>query len=183
MVIANKCPAQSQTDIWHCRSNLTLVMCVTIAPSCLMVLTLCFSAEYLIVITGRERRGRLMGQEVYRATDYDILPLNPNISVNYPPHPVEGHLLALVRSHLFGSLLLFSYGWDITTRLQVQWASQEASQRKGLWETVRPQLPTIFAVVYAWLRPMIDSFGTSMHTGSCFEHVLILITDSSSLDL
>ena len=81
-----------------------------------------------------------MGQDVYRATDFNILPLNPNISANYPPHPVEGHLLALVRSHLFESCLLFSYGWDITTRLQMQWASQETSQRKGLWEVVRPQL-------------------------------------------
>jgi hypothetical protein len=77
-------------------------------------------------MTGREQRGRLMGHEVYRATDFDILPLNPNISVHYPPHPVEGHLLALVRSHLNGSFLLFSYGWDITTRLQAQWARQES---------------------------------------------------------
>ena len=81
-----------------------------------------------------------MGQDVYRATDYSLLPLNPNISVNYPPHPVEGHLLALVQSHLFESFLLFSYGWDITTRLQMQWATQETSQRKGLWEAVRLQL-------------------------------------------
>lgn len=94
------------------------------------------SAEYLIVLTGRERRGRLMGQEIFRATDFDILPLNPNISVSYPPHPVEGHLLALLRSHLNGSLLLLSYGWDITTRLQAQWAAQETSQRKALWEAV-----------------------------------------------
>lgn len=77
-----------------------------------------------------------MDHEVYRATDFDILPLNPNISVHYPPHPVEGHLLALVRSHLNCSFLLFSYGWDITTRLQAQWARLEDSQRKALWEVV-----------------------------------------------
>jgi phosphatidylinositol 4-phosphatase len=75
-----------------------------------------------------------MGQEVYRATDFDILPLNPNISVQYPPHPAEGHLLALVQSHLNNSLLLFSYGWDLTTRLQAQWATQERTQRQALWE-------------------------------------------------
>lgn len=75
-----------------------------------------------------------MGQEVYRATDFDILPLNPNISVLYPPHPVEGHLLALVRSHLNDSFLVFSYGWDVTTRLQIQWAAQETAQRQALWE-------------------------------------------------
>jgi len=75
-----------------------------------------------------------MGQEVYRATDFDILPLNPNISVQHPPHPVEAHLLALVRSHLNGSFLFFSYGWDVTTRLQAQWAAQESTQRQALWE-------------------------------------------------
>jgi phosphatidylinositol 4-phosphatase len=75
-----------------------------------------------------------MGQEVYRATDFDILPLNPDISVSYPPHAVEGHLLALVWSHLNGSFLLFSYGWDVTTRLQAQWAAQDRTQRQALWE-------------------------------------------------
>lgn len=111
----------------------------------LVLLFLCciYPAEYLIVLTGRERRGQLMGHEVYRATDFDILPLNPNISVHYPPHPVEGHLLALVRSHLNGSFFLFSYGWDITTRLQAQWMKLESSQQKALWEAVcvRYRLP------------------------------------------
>jgi hypothetical protein len=77
-----------------------------------------------------------MGQEVYRAAEFDILPLNPNISVLYPPHPVEGHLLALVRSHLSASFFLFSYGWDVTTRLQAQWAAQGSTQRQALWEAV-----------------------------------------------
>jgi len=101
-------------------------------------------AEYIIVLTGRERRGRLMGQEVYRATDFDILPLNPDISVLYPPHPVEGHLLALVRSHLNGGFFLFSYGWDVTTRLQAQWAAQESTQRQALWEAARHSFSPAF---------------------------------------
>lgn len=77
-----------------------------------------------------------MGQEVYRATEFDILALNPNISAQHPPHAVEGHLLALIRSHLKSSFLLLSYGWDLTTRLQAQWATQESSKGKALWETV-----------------------------------------------
>lgn len=77
-----------------------------------------------------------MGQEVYRATEFDILPLNPNISAQHPPHAVEGHLLALIRSHLKSSLLLLSYGWDLTTRLQAQWAAQDSAKGKALWETV-----------------------------------------------
>lgn len=77
-----------------------------------------------------------MDEDVYRATEYDILPLNPNISVSHPPHPVESHLLALVRSHLNGGLFFFSYGWDITRRLQALWAAQKTDAEKGFWEVV-----------------------------------------------
>lgn len=96
-----------------------------------------WTAEYLVILTGRELRGRIMGQDVYRATDFDILPLNPNVTVYNPPHPVEGHLLALLRSHLFGGFFLFSYGFDITRRLQVQFETEEQVTNKGLWEVVR----------------------------------------------
>ncbi|KAH9835829.1 SacI homology domain-containing protein [Rhodofomes roseus] len=91
-------------------------------------------SEYIIVITGRELRGRLMGQNIYRATDYEILPLNPDISVSSPPHPVEAHLLALVKSHLASGNFLFSYAWDLTRRLQAQWASLKEDGDKPLWE-------------------------------------------------
>jgi len=88
------------------------------------------------VLTGREIRGRLKGHDVYRATDFEILPLNPNVSIHNPPHPVEGHLLALVRSHLYGGFFLFSYGWDLTRRLQAQWETQEEDEDRGFWEVV-----------------------------------------------
>lgn len=94
------------------------------------------AAEYLILITGRELRGRLMGHDVYRAIEFDILPMNPNGSVASPPHPVEGHLLALLRSHLNGGVFLFSHGWDLTRRLQAQWETQQEDQDKGRWEVV-----------------------------------------------
>ncbi|KAG5648227.1 hypothetical protein DXG03_006184 [Asterophora parasitica] len=94
-------------------------------------------SEYVIVITGRELKGRLMGHEIHRATDFDILPLNPSVSVHNPHHPVEAHLLALVRSHLRGGNFLFAYGWDITRRLQAQWESQEEAAHKALWEMTR----------------------------------------------
>lgn len=78
-----------------------------------------------------------MGEDVYRATDFDILPINPNVSVQHPLHPVEGHLLALLRSHLFGGVFLFSYGWDLTRRLQLQYTLQAQDQNKSFWEVVR----------------------------------------------
>jgi len=78
-----------------------------------------------------------MGHEIYRTTDFDILPINPNISAHYPPHQVEAHLLALVRSHLHSSPFLFSYSLDLTTRMQTQWEMQEQVNDKPLWEVVR----------------------------------------------
>jgi hypothetical protein len=77
-----------------------------------------------------------MEHEVYRATDFDILPLNPNISTDSPPHPVEGHLLALVRSHLHGGNFLFSYEWDLTRRMQAQWETRDKEAGKYFWEMV-----------------------------------------------
>ncbi|TBU64759.1 SacI homology domain-containing protein [Dichomitus squalens] len=91
-------------------------------------------SEYVIVITGRELRGHIMRQNIYRATEYDILPLNPDVSIQNPPNVVESHLLALVQSHLQGGTFFFSYGWDVTRRLQAQWASLKEEGDKALWE-------------------------------------------------
>jgi len=91
-------------------------------------------AEYVMVLTGRELRCSLAGHEVYCPTDFEILPLNPNISAQHPPHPVEAHLLALVRSHLRSGSFLFSYTWDLTRRLQAQWKTRE--QNRSMWEAV-----------------------------------------------
>ena len=95
------------------------------------------TAEYIVIITGRELQGNLMGHEVYRASDFEILPLNPTVNVQNPPHPVEAHLLALLRSHLNGGVFYFSYGWDMTRRLQAQYDSREKDADRALWEVVR----------------------------------------------
>src|SRR6266404_2144089 len=95
------------------------------------------SAEYLIVITSRELRGHLLGHPIYRAVDFDILPIRPGLSATKPSHPVETHLLALVRSHLSTSLFLYSYVFDITRRLQAQYVARESDEGKPMWEMVR----------------------------------------------
>ena len=77
-----------------------------------------------------------MANNVYRATDFEILPLNPDVSVQNPPNRVEAHLLALVRSHLCGGYFLYSYGWDLTRRLQAQWETLKDDAGKALWEVV-----------------------------------------------
>ncbi|KAF5375170.1 hypothetical protein D9758_000048 [Tetrapyrgos nigripes] len=90
--------------------------------------------EYIVIISGREHCGRLMGQEIYRASDFEILPLNPSVNVLNVQHPIEAHLLAILKSHLDSGVFLFSYGWDMTRRLQVQWANHAEDAAKALWE-------------------------------------------------
>ncbi|KAI6136821.1 SacI homology domain-containing protein [Pisolithus sp. B1] len=91
-------------------------------------------SEYVVIMTGREHRARFLGHDIYRAADFDILPLNPNVSAQNPSHPVEGHLLALVRAHLFGGYFLFSYTFDLSRRLQAQWSESESDTTRPLWK-------------------------------------------------
>ncbi|KAJ7225879.1 SacI homology domain-containing protein [Mycena pura] len=92
-------------------------------------------SEYVVVMTGREFKGRMLGHDIFRATDFDLLPLAPNINIYNPPHPVEAHLLALARSHLMGGMFLFSYTWDLTRRLQAQWETREKDANTPFWQT------------------------------------------------
>lgn len=121
-------------NLWNYRAH---PLYVATALACMRLLTNACSAEYLVVITGRESQGHLMGHEIFRATDFDILPLNPNVSVQSPPHPVETHLLALLKSHLYGGYFLYSCGQDITRRLQTQWENHDADEGKAYFEVVR----------------------------------------------
>jgi hypothetical protein len=95
------------------------------------------AAEYLIVITGRTLKGHLLGHPIYLAVDFDILPLDPGVSVSKPSHPVEIHLLALVRSHLSSGHFLYSYEFDVTRRLQAQYVARDNDEGKPMWEMVR----------------------------------------------
>ena len=137
------------------------------------------AAEYLIVITGRELQGHLLGHPIYRAVDFDILPISPGLSVAKPSHPVETHLLALVRSHLNGGLFLYSYVFDVTRRLQAQYVARESDERKPIWETVRAAFQTHYlSSQLPPLRQTTGSFGTSrvvpwksMSVDRCFPQV------------
>lgn len=93
------------------------------------------AAEYVIILTGREIRGQFLGHNVYRATDFQLLPLSPDPTIE--ESPLEGHLVSLVKLHLSSGLFWFSYGWDLTRRLQAQWATQQQDVGKPLWEVVR----------------------------------------------
>jgi len=93
-------------------------------------------AEYLILITERERYGGITMNDILHATEFEIMPLDPNVSIQNPSHPVEAYLLALVKTHLNGGSFFFSHTWDLTRRLQVQWMSGETDAGKAMWEVV-----------------------------------------------
>ncbi|KAG8884578.1 hypothetical protein FRB97_003875 [Tulasnella sp. 331] len=90
------------------------------------------TSDFLIVITARSLQGRIDGHPVYLATDYRVLPLAPPSYNSLLDHPVEKHLLRLVEKHLYGGVFWFSYGWDLTRRLQAQ--ATTASEGKAMWE-------------------------------------------------
>lgn len=94
------------------------------------------TGDYIVVITNRDSQGKLIGNHVYQATAFAILPLNPDINVQSPPHPVEAHLLKLLRAHLDSGIFLFSYEYDVTRRMQVQWQHHNRDADKGMWEVV-----------------------------------------------
>lgn len=91
-------------------------------------------ADYLVAITGRQLHGQLHGNTIYRATGYELLPLQALMSTNVS---AEAYLIALLRSHLNSSYLCFSYTLDLTRRLQAQFVVRPADVDKALWETVK----------------------------------------------
>ena len=93
-------------------------------------------AEYLILITKRELKGQILGHDIYRATGYELLPLQ---SQTTPSQITERYLLSLIKTSLNSSLLWFSYDWDLTRRLQAQYVARPGDVGKAFWESV-PEL-------------------------------------------
>ncbi|KAF8584507.1 hypothetical protein K439DRAFT_1646925 [Ramaria rubella] len=90
------------------------------------------TSDFIVLITGREFHGDILGNEVFRATDFKVLPLAASPSIQ---HPVESHLLALIRMHLFGGTFWFSYSWDLTRRIQAHRLPCDQDVGKTLWQT------------------------------------------------
>lgn len=109
-------------------------LCCSKHPALCLILTISNIADFIVLVTGREPHGHIFGNQVFRATDFKVLPLDPS---PLHQHPVESRLLALVRAHLFGGTFWFSYTWDLTRRLQAQRLTREQDAGKALWETVR----------------------------------------------
>ena len=106
--------------------------------------------------------------------DFDILPLDPGISASKPSHPVETHLLALVRTHLNSGQFLYGYEFDVTRRLQAQYVARQKDDMP-MWEIVGVVLSKYAtSVSSSALRPMTGSSGISK-AGSPKMHVKLNI--------
>ncbi len=116
-----------------------------------------------------------MGHPIYRAVDFDILPLDPDISTSKPSHPVETHLLALVRTHLNSGQFLYCYEFDVTRRLQAQYVARQKDEGKSMWEMVGVAFSNnTTSISSSALRPMTGSSGIS-EVGSPKAHVKLII--------
>jgi hypothetical protein len=106
--------------------------------------------------------------------DFDILPLDPGISASKPSHPVETHLLALVRTHLNSGQFLYCYEFDVTRRLQAQYVARQKDEDMPMWEIVGVVLSKYATSLIFVLRPMTGSSGIS-EAGSPKMHVQLII--------
>ncbi|CAG8791973.1 16860_t:CDS:2, partial [Racocetra persica] len=92
------------------------------------------SGEYLIVITGRERIGRLGKHDIFQADQFRILPFaKNNLRLSGQQAQDEKRYLSLVESLLKSGAYYFSYTYDLTQTLQRQ-AQLGDSASKPLWQ-------------------------------------------------
>nr|CAG8454921.1 11956_t:CDS:10 [Entrophospora candida] len=79
------------------------------------------SGEHLIVITGRERIGRLGKHDVFQANQFRILPFTRNtFHLSESQVRDERNYLSLIENHLKSGTYYFSYTYDLTHSIQRQ---------------------------------------------------------------
>ncbi|CAI2167298.1 14467_t:CDS:10 [Funneliformis geosporum] len=92
------------------------------------------AGEYLIVITGRERIGRLGKHDIFHANQFRILPFAKNNNrLSEAQAQDEQRYLSLIESHLRSGTYYFSYTYNLTHTLQRQ-AQLGDLATKPLWQ-------------------------------------------------
>jgi hypothetical protein len=107
--------------------------------------------------------------------DFDILPLDPGISVSKPSHPAETHLLALVRTHLNCGQFLYGYDFDITRRLQAQYVARQKDEDMPIWEVVGVVLSRYATSVSSSALRSMTGFSGISEAGSPKTHAKLII--------
>lgn len=96
------------------------------------------TTDFLLIITARNPSCRLLGQPIYLATDFRLLPLSPlSTTSTILDHPIEKELISLVEQGLKAGRMWFSYGLDLTNTLQRQKKLEDDGHGPGrapLWQ-------------------------------------------------
>lgn len=94
------------------------------------------SGPYILVVTGAEPVGKLLGHDIYRVTDVRILPFAADLSgLSAPRQQDEQLYLSMLRTFLKSRHLYFSYTMDLTSSLQEQSNWTPEHQRSPIWRT------------------------------------------------
>lgn len=91
----------------------------------------CVLADYLVVITNRNKVATVLTTPVYAATNFSVFPVDRAGNPSLLAQPDEAYLLGLLKTHLFSAPFYFTYGgYNVTNRLQ------EQKSAGAFWETV-----------------------------------------------
>jgi hypothetical protein len=127
------------------------------------------TTDYIVIITQRTPSCRLLTHQIYLATDFRLLPLNPaSSSQAILGNPIENELVSLVEQGLKAGPMWFSYGWDLTNTLQRQKALEDAGMGPGqapLWKRADER--------FFWNRFLQDRFISLTEKGTDLSRFIL----------
>ncbi|TIA91626.1 hypothetical protein E3P99_01035, partial [Wallemia hederae] len=89
------------------------------------------TTPFLIAISDRELAGSIDGNEIYRATDFKMFPVDRSSSLSQLlKHPIDGVLLGLLKAHFKDGNFYFSNTYDVTSSLQRQQDNREGAMHQ-----------------------------------------------------
>ncbi|EIW69316.1 hypothetical protein TREMEDRAFT_73814 [Tremella mesenterica DSM 1558] len=137
------------------------------------------TTDFLLIITSRTPSCRLLGEPIYLATDFRLLPLSPlSTTSTILDHPIEKELISLVEQGLRSGRLWFSYGLDLTNSLQRQKSLEEQGKGPGnvpMWQRADDR--------FFWNKYLLSRMIEATVNGECDLSRFILPVVSGSIEL
>ncbi|RXK39388.1 inositol/phosphatidylinositol phosphatase [Tremella mesenterica] len=137
------------------------------------------TTDFLLIITSRTPSCRLLGEPIYLATDFRLLPLSPlSTTSTILDHPIEKELISLVEQGLRSGRLWFSYGLDLTNTLQRQKSLEEQGKGPGnvpMWQRADDR--------FFWNKYLSSKMIEATVNGECDLSRFILPVVSGSIEL
>ncbi|GMK56462.1 hypothetical protein CspeluHIS016_0303020 [Cutaneotrichosporon spelunceum] len=127
------------------------------------------TTDYIVIITQRTPSCRFLTHQIYLASDFRLLPLNPaSSSKAILGNPIENELVSLVEQGLKAGSMWFSYGWDLTNTLQRQQAQEDAGNgpsHEPLWKRADER--------FFWNRFLQDRFINLTESGTDLSRFIL----------